>query len=512
MIPRGKTPLVLVAGFGAVIALMLALLYMVLSHAEAMRKTGQALLHIEEKTELAFTMREAMRKRSFSLALTQAMDDFFDRDAERQRFNFYARDFVVAREKLISLGIDSEEQAILDRFEGKIRTARPLVEDAMAAAVEGLRGPMVKALIDRAVNAQNHLFEYLDRFVAVQKRLEGERLAQAERDGERALRFLVLFGGLTPLIGLAIAVIVIRRERWHLNSLVNEIAQRKKAEYSVRELNASLEERVGRRTRELREEVAVRKKTEIDLRQAKDEAEFANEAKSNFLASMSHELRTPMNAILGFSQVLLFDRNEKLLPKQREYLDYIFKSGRHLLELINQVLELSKINSGKIDLSFGEVDPVALIEDSLAMVESMAEKRFIEIVRTYDGKTPYRLVTDGLRYKQVLLNLLSNAVKYNRTGGTITVGFDETPRNMARVTITDTGEGFSPDRLGELFQPFNRLGKEAGRVEGAGIGLAITKELVEMMGGNMGCDSEVGRGSTFWFELPFEKSVEAFKP
>lgn len=249
------------------------------------------------------------------------------------------------------------------------------------------------------------------------------------------------------------------------------------------------------------EEMARR--TELAL--AKESAERASQAKSNFLSSMSHELRTPMNAIIGFAQMLECD--DSLNADQLDNAHEILKAGRHLLELINEVLDLAKIESGRIDLSLEPVELAALIEDCRHLIHPLAASR--QITLHVPARLDAVVRADRVRLKQVLLNLLSNAVKYNRQHGHITLRVDDVADNTIRIAVSDTGHGIPADRFAELFQPFCRLDAEDGEVEGTGIGLTITQRLVEMMGGNVGVESEVGVGSTFWIDLAAESPVTA---
>lgn len=235
-----------------------------------------------------------------------------------------------------------------------------------------------------------------------------------------------------------------------------------------------------------------------ELVQALKGAEAANRAKSAFLSSMSHELRTPMNAVLGFGQILEYDAT--LTAEQRESVQHILRGGQHLLDLINQVLDLSRIEAGQMTLSLEPVEMNAMIEECLELANTLAEKRGIIISHgELQGMVVY---ADRVRLKQVLLNLLSNATKYNRAGGSVNIGMQMVAGERLRLDITDTGDGIPADKLGELFQPFNRLGAEVGTIEGTGIGLTITRSMVEMMGGTVEVRSEVGVGSTFSVELP----------
>lgn len=247
--------------------------------------------------------------------------------------------------------------------------------------------------------------------------------------------------------------------------------------------------------------VIKRKRTEDELLRAMKLAEQASRAKSDFLSRMSHELRTPMNAILGFAQLMESDPDEPLTTGQREGVEQILKAGWHLLELINEVLDLSRIEAGKLQLVLESVDIADLAMECRSLIAPMAAQRGITVYdQSFELELP-RVYADSTRLKQVLLNLLSNAVKYNREEGSIAITYQEMPDNRLRLAVSDTGEGIPEGQLSSLFESFNRLGADDTGVEGTGIGLVITKRLVELMGGSIGVESRPGEGSTFWIEL-----------
>ena len=232
---------------------------------------------------------------------------------------------------------------------------------------------------------------------------------------------------------------------------------------------------------------------------ARQGLERANQAKSEFLSRTSHELRTPLNAILGFAQLL---EMEPLNSQQQDSIAHILGAGRHLLQLINEVLDIARIETGRLSMSPEPVLVQDAVREALDLIGPFATEMNVAVDLETHGAPDRYVQADSQRVKQVLLNLLSNAVKYNRGGGAVTIRYAENPEGRLRIEISDTGPGIPPDKMERLFTPFDRLGAEQTGIEGSGLGLSLSKRLVDAMGGTLGVESRVGRGSTFWIEFP----------
>ncbi|MFO1219503.1 MAG: PAS domain-containing protein [Burkholderiaceae bacterium] len=255
-------------------------------------------------------------------------------------------------------------------------------------------------------------------------------------------------------------------------------------------------------------DITQRKLAEEALTAAKDEAERANRAKSRFMSLMSHELRTPLNAILGFGQLLQIDRHGALQAEQRQQVDEILRGGRHLLRLINDVLDLGRIETGRLSFDLAAVPLSPLMAECMALVEPLARESSVTIDPLPDPPCNCVVMVDRMRLKQVLLNLLGNAIKYNRRGGHVCVSCRHDERQV-ELSVHDTGPGLDAEQQGKLFSAFERLGAERGAVEGTGIGLALSRRLVQAMQGEIGVQSRVGTGSRFWLRLPVASAERA---
>lgn len=273
---------------------------------------------------------------------------------------------------------------------------------------------------------------------------------------------------------------------------VTEFVQLKRLRTQEQELTTELQ----LRTQQMEAEVIQRSQ---ELQASNRELRAASAAKSEFLSRMSHELRTPLNAILGFGQLLEMDI---VVPQQVEFVDHIVKAGRHLLGLIDEVLDIARIESGNLRLSVEPVCVADVVEEAIGMVRPMARARHLRVNEPRLAGGIEYVRADQQRLQQVLVNLLANAVKYNRDGGEINVDYVAMGDQLVRIVIADTGLGIAPADMDRLFRPFERLGAEQTEVEGTGLGLALTKYLVDAMGGEIGVMSEVGVGTSFWVELP----------
>ena len=259
------------------------------------------------------------------------------------------------------------------------------------------------------------------------------------------------------------------------------------------------------------QEESVKKSQKLLIQREK--AELANQAKSEFLSLMSHEIRTPLNTVLGLNELQLLDRDEPLTAKQRKRAIKINDAGHHLLSLVNDVLDFSRVETGEIEINMSVIDCQAVLRDALKLVEGKASSRKIS-VHVEQDRNNFWVLADYMRLKQVLVNLLDNAVKYNRQEGTVTVAFEDTGIGYLRISVVDTGYGIPEQLKGKLFKPFSRLNAEQMGIDGTGIGLSFSKQLVELMQGQIGVESRQGQGSCFWVELPVasEPDVRSRRP
>ena len=303
---------------------------------------------------------------------------------------------------------------------------------------------------------------------------------------------------------------------FHRVSVERERALLRASEARLQQANAELERRVSQRTAELQQ-------ARDQARQARDQAEQANRAKSDFLSGMSHELRTPLNAVLGFAQLLASDDAPPLSARQRDYVQHIQQGGEHLLALVSELLDLASIEAGKLHVTLQAVDALALLHDCLRLVAPLARAQGVLLAPLAlaplalappplrvalspgagAGASPsghWQVQADPLRLKQVLLNLLGNAIKYNQRGGSVALTLADLG-DQVRLDVADTGPGLSAEQQARLFQAFERLDASRSDIPGAGVGLLLSKRITELMGGQIGLRSAVGRGSTFWLLL-----------
>ena len=373
------------------------------------------------------------------------------------------------RDRLAAIIEASEDAILTTTAEGIVTSWNAGAERLYGYASEEIIGHPVWTLIgpDRLAEVQE----------AFGRLRVGERVAyesaRVRKDGT-PVEVWITASPIRDSVGRVVAV----------SAIVRDITERKRAEAALRVARAEAEA-------------------------AREEAEGASRAKSEFLSRMSHELRTPLNAILGFAQLLAM---EGLGSERSESVGQILRAGRHLLHLIDEVLDVARIEQGRLSLVVEPVHLGEVVREALDLIRPLAAPGHIHI-RSEASPFDRHLLADRQRLKQVVMNLLSNAVKYNRPGGAVTVSCRPTREGRVRIGVADTGPGIPPESMDRLFLPFERLGAEQTPVEGTGIGLSISKRLVELMGGEIGAESEVGRGSTFWVELdPVEAPEEHEAP
>ncbi|CAN7535750.1 ATP-binding protein [Pseudoduganella sp. LjRoot289] len=326
--------------------------------------------------------------------------------------------------------------------------------------------------------------------------LDGIALVQAARAIDPDLACIIMTGEGT--IGSAVQAMQVGALDYILKpfrvSVILPIIARALETRNLRIMNASLELR-------LREHAVQLVRINEELQVARLQADRANQAKSAFLSNMSHELRTPLNAILGFAQILASEQLPSTPAQKKQFAGNILQASRHLLRLINDILDLAKVESGALTLETEQVGLSQVLQECRTLVDPLARMRGVELrVSVADGVS---VMADRVRLKQVLINLLSNAIKYNREYGTVSVHCAEAAGGeRLRLSVQDTGAGLDEKQLEAMFQPFNRLGQEGGTQEGTGLGLVMTRHLVEKMGGELGVVSTPGMGSTFWVALP----------
>jgi len=425
------------------------------------------------KMQLFSEFAELARGRTRNTIQILESDDIFEQDELNQQLEGFAGRFADIREQLDVMPFTVEDRELYDSVFVVVQKILPRQRQAVELLMYGGDKEEARRLIYQGVlPGQQQIIDILHQLIRNERRhIERNTLQINHSMQEINQHNNVLFTSILLLIAGFSGFIIYR---------ISRIQKQLSNAYE------SLEEKVRERTK--------------DLKMARDAAITANKSKSEFLSSMSHELRTPLNAIIGFSQLL---EMEEMEPLQKDSVGEIHKAGKHLLDLINEVLDLARIEAGRMEAEMQEVDLAAVLTEVKALSEPIAARYGIKLEVQKDvGST---IFADYTRFKQVILNLVSNGIKYNRENGSVDV-YTETIGDKVRIFIKDTGKGIAPEQREELFEPFNRLGAEGSEIEGTGIGMMVTRQLVDLMEGSIDFDSTVGEGSLFWVDFPLVRT------
>ncbi len=438
--------------------------------------------------------------------------DILLRGHEPQSYHEYLSSFYELERTILSdvenqalaLGQDTQSLQALRTFKEEFRQIGRLYRRALRTYNEAISDPQFAA--DEVT--QNSIYDPVRRINELIDSLEASRQSNNQAISEEMQRFeIAIVLTMLFMIGLFLLVIYYMTSRFIISSINEGISVAEHISRGNLDNNISPESSTSEVTKLL---LALRKMQENisqaqhELIAAKDEAEQSNKAKSLFLSRMSHELRTPLHAILGFGQILQM-QNDSLTAQQQKNVTRIMDAGQHLLDLINEVLDLARIESNKLEITIDDIDLPAVLDECVTLMSPMAQKKSVSIINQLPEDHRCIVRGDLLRIKQALINLISNAIKYGPEYGKVILSSHTTENNMLRLEVADDGPGIPLEQQKSLFEPFKRL-DESRFTEGTGIGLALTKQLVELMHGQIGVVSEPGKGSTFWLQLDLSDS------
>ena len=445
-------------GFASVLGLTFMLGLLGLYQLDKIKTNMTTIVEVgNEKTALAIKMRDAILSRALSLQRMLITNDYFRRDQELQRYYEYSGDYRIAREKLFAMRTTEKERELHEALQLLTRVAQPINREAAEMLMSDELPSNYESILEQAITAQQQLLNLLDKFVDMQKEYAKTLVGEAEKNFQSTIFMMSIVVSLLLIVGSFIA-----KRVTHLVTIKN------------RELASK----------------------NIELEAAWFEAANATHAKSKFLANMSHEIRTPLTSIIGFAETLGDTVND---PEEFMYAaDSIKRSGHHLHQIINDVLDISKIEAGQIELEMMEVSPSAILAEVTTMMEERVKKKGLKLRTNYYFPLPKMIIADPTRLRQILLNLLGNAIKFTSQGIVCINTYYSHSERMMKFEVSDTGIGMSEDALEHVFEPFSQADKSTSRkYGGTGLGLSISKQLAEKMGGNIVCESKLGIGSTF---------------
>lgn len=425
--------------------------------------TAEVINNHRLKKHLLTTMYNASQERSVILLKMHIERDIFQLDEMNMQMAEQAGIFLKARQKLFTLSLSKREKEILEKQKAAAMKNSPLQDEVAKMFLEEKRDAATKLLIEQAIPGQHAMRSHINQTIKEYDNESEQLIENIQRNFEHNNNISLLLGALLAFSSIVIIIVVM--------------------------------------TRLTRQEEKIIKNALVQAKQA-------NQAKSEFLSRMSHELRTPLHAIIAYSDLILYEKN--LNPKLEKHIHHINKAGDHLLALIDDVLDLAKIENGQLNITVKPVKLQKVLEECYSLIKPIAQNA--EVSLSFDTRVNYILKADHTSLKQALLNLLCNAVKYNRQHGNVSISYEVKNNKYLRITVTDTGKGLSHKQQKKLFKPFERIGAELSKVKGTGIGLTITRQLINRMGGTVGVKSKKGKGSNFWVELRLNEKQKITLP